>query len=180
MKKVALHGTDATTEPPGTASGPPFAREVRTKGFYLHPMDKLVNWGDAPSRSADDFRAFLLARFLYDAAYMARYTSTVSASCRGVVRANPTSYRCPQRTDQQMAPSLLKVLTRSRSAFGSSSWAPLPMVWRLLPLFRRGVAGCDRIVPVDIYVPGSLRPPRRWSPASAVCRKDQAHHHHRA
>ena len=53
----------------------------------------------------------------------------------------------------KMAPALRKVYDQMPEpryviSMGSCKW------WRILPLFIFSSAGCDKIVPVDVYVPG--------------------------
>ena len=53
----------------------------------------------------------------------------------------------------KMAPALRKVYDQMPTA-SSSPWAPAPMAEAIITTPYSVVRGCDRIVPVDIYVPG--------------------------
>jgi len=57
----------------------------------------------------------------------------------------------------KMAPALRKVYDQMSDRAGSSQWARAPTAAATTTISYAVVRGCDRIVPVDVYVPVARR-----------------------
>jgi NADH-quinone oxidoreductase subunit B len=73
-----------------------------------------------------------------------------------------------------------RLRTRCRSRATSSPWAAAPNAAAIIHYSYSVVRGCDRIVPVDIYVPDAPRLPKHCSTAYAIAAEDPPHRHDRA
>ena len=126
---------------------------LQEKGFVVTSVDAVMNWARTGSLVANDLRARLLRR-RDDAGRRARY----DLDRFGIIfRPSPRQSDCmivAGTLTNKMAPALTQGLRPDAGAALGCIDGVLRQRRRLLPLFLRGRRGCDRIVPVDVYVPG--------------------------
>jgi NADH-quinone oxidoreductase subunit B len=142
-----------TTTAPGNPAFKEFSEELTDKGFVVSQLDKLVNWARTGSLWPMTFGLACCAVEMIHA-YMPRY----DLDRFGVVpRASP------RQSDvmivagtlcNKMAPALRKVYDQMAEPRYVISMGSCANGGGYYHYSYSVVRGCDRIVPVDIYVPG--------------------------
>jgi NADH-quinone oxidoreductase subunit B len=149
--------------PPGDAVGDedPFfnaaTEEFRDKGFLVAPFERLLSWAIAKSRTGSLWpMTFGLACCAVEMmhAYMARYDlDRFGVVPRGSPRQSDVMIVAGTLTNK-MAPALRKVYDQMSEPRWVISMGSCANGGGYYHYSYSVVRGCDRIVPVDIYVPG--------------------------
>ncbi len=152
--------TPATRLPAATAGDPAsdaalqaIADEITDKGFVVTQVDKLVNWARTGSLWPMTFGLACCAVEMMHA-YMARYDlDRFGVVPRGSPRQSDVMIVAGTLTNK-MAPALRKVYDQMAEPRWVISMGSCANGGGYYHYSYAVVRGCDRIVPVDIYVPG--------------------------
>ncbi len=155
MGVTATIGTAAALQP-GPAHDAALklvADELSDKGFVVAQLDKLVNWARAGSLWPMTFGLACCAVEMMHA-YMARYDlDRFGIVTRGSPRHSDVMIVAGTLTNK-MAPALRKVYDQMAEPRWVISMGSCANGGGYYHYSYSVVRGCDRIVPVDIYVPG--------------------------
>ena len=147
---VELPGSGASVQ---TATFEEFSSELADKGFFVSQTDKLVNWARAGSLWPMTFGLACCAVEMIHA-YMPRY----DLDRFGVVpRASPRQSDVmivAGTLTNKMAPALRKLYDQMPEPRYVISMGSCANGGGYYHYSYSVVRGCDRIVPVDVYVPG--------------------------
>jgi len=142
--------------PPGPAQDVALkavADELADKGFVIAQMDKIVNWARTGSLWPMTFGLACCAVEMIHA-YMSRYDlDRFGVVPRGSPRHSDVMIVAGTLTNK-MAPALRKVYDQMAEPRWVISMGSCANGGGYYPDSYSVVRGCDRIVPVDIYVPG--------------------------
>ena len=151
------------TDRPATRTKPAGARralsralndELADKGFVVAQLDKLVNWARTGSLWPMTFGLACCARRDDPRLDERATTSTASASRRCRARAQSDVMIVAGTLTNKMAPALRKVYDQMAEPRWVISMGSCANGGGYYHYSYSVVRGCDRIVPVDIYVPG--------------------------
>ena len=144
--------------------------EIADKGFIVANIDKVVNWARTGSLWPMTFGLACCAIEMIHA-YMPRYDlDRLGIIPRASPRQSDVMIVAGTLTNK-MAPALRKVYDQMPEPRWVISMGSCANGGGYYHYSYAIVRGCDRVVPVDIYVPGCRRPPRRWSTASCNCKR---------
>ena len=128
--------------------------ELRDKGFVIAQADKLFNWARSGSMAGMTFGlACCAVEMMHSAA--SRHDLDRSEWFFDRAPGNPTLIVIVAGTlTNKMAPALRKVYDQMAEPRWVISMGLAPMAGGYYHYSYSVVRGCDRIVPVDVYVPG--------------------------
>jgi NADH-quinone oxidoreductase subunit B len=147
--------------------------ELADKGFLVTSTDDLINWARTGS----------LMWMTFGLACCAVEMMQMSMPRYDVERFGFAPRASPRQSDvmivagtltNKMAPALRKVYDQMPEPRYVISMGSCANGGGYYHYSYSVVRGCDRVVPVDIYVPGCPRPPKRSSTACSCCRRRSA------
>ena len=147
-----------------------FNNQLADKGFLVTSTDELINWARTGSLMWMTFGLACCAVEMMQAS-MPRYdVERFGFAPRGSPRQSDVMIVAGTLCNK-MAPAIRKVYDQMPEPRYVISMGSCANGGGYYHYSYSVVRGCDRVIPVDVYVPGARRAPRRLSTASCSCKR---------